>query len=333
VDQIERRKALVSLPESRVWPRVVVAGGKGIDSFLDSRTVVDLIAVVAVLGSALLTYAFGDSRRRDRSTIARLQRALTHTFPQLPGLSVGSAVLSASPGVGVGGDIVDVFELDGRFSMLLVADISGKGVEAAAHTAFVKYTIRTLALENDGDPAIVLAKFNAMYTRSVTDGETFVVLILGIIDSQTGDLRYASAGHEPAFVRRRGGRVTLLEPTGPIIGAAQFSAYRSAGLTLERGDLLVWTTDGMTESRDRNRRLLGVEGLAAWIAGAPNDVVGVADWLVGSLRRRSGSAGQDDVAVLAVAYDAAASYVASRAMAPLRCDALLNDLRNNPFGS
>jgi sigma-B regulation protein RsbU (phosphoserine phosphatase) len=133
------------------------------------------------------------------------------------------------------------------------------------------------------------------------------VLILGIIDSQTGDLRYASAGHEPAFIRRCNGRLSLLEPTGPIIGAAPFSAYSSDVVRLDPGDIAVWTTDGMTESRDRERRLLGTDGLAAWIAAAPNDAQAVAGSLVAALRRRSGSAKQDDVAVLAVGYDADAA--------------------------
>lgn len=274
---------------------------------MDSRTAVDLITAAAAIGAAGIAYTLGSRGREHRATIAGLQRAMTHAFPQIPGIAIGSAVLSASPGVDVGGDIVDVFELDSRFTLLLVADMSGKGVEAAAHTAFIKYTIRTLALESDGDPAVVVAKFNALYERTIKNRETFVVLILGIIDAQTGSVRYASAGHEPAFVRRRNGRMAYLTPTGPIVGATPYSAYGSRVVTLERGDVMVWTTDGMTESRDRNGRLLGLEGLAAWVTGAPEDVRAVADWLMTSLRQRSaGAIKDDDVAVLAVAYDGAA---------------------------
>jgi sigma-B regulation protein RsbU (phosphoserine phosphatase) len=265
---------------------------------VDSRTVIDLLIAAAAVLAAFVAF---ERRVEDDAPAANSRRSVTDASPRLPGISVGSAVLSASPGAEDGGDIVDFYELDARFALLLVADVSGKGLAAAAQTAFIKYTIRTLALENDSDPAVVMAKFNAIYYRTVTDHESFVVLILGIIDSQTGDLRYASAGHEPAFVRRRDGRIVTIEPTGPIVGVAPYSAYRSDSLTLDRGDVLVWTTDGMTESRDRKRRLLGVEGLAGWIAGAPADPLGVADWLVASLKRRSGAV-EDDVAVLAVAY-------------------------------
>jgi sigma-B regulation protein RsbU (phosphoserine phosphatase) len=213
-------------------------------------------------------------------------------------------MLFAAPEAGVGGDLIDVFELDARFSLLLVADVSGNGFEAAAQTPLITYTIRTLALEGDGDPAVVLAKFNSIYTRMHRRTESFVVLVLGIIDGQTGDVRYASAGHEPAFVRRRDRSVTVLEPTGPIVGAAPFSAYRSDVVRLAPGDVLVWTTDGLTESRDRQRRLLGADGLANWIATGPADVRELAASLISALRARSAQT-DDDVAVLAVAYDPA----------------------------
>jgi sigma-B regulation protein RsbU (phosphoserine phosphatase) len=269
---------------------------------VDARSIIDFVLAATAAGAAVIAY--GQHRRAGNARPASAEGPpFVSAASELPGVSIGSVVLSEAPGV-TGGDIIDVFELDSRFALLLVADVCGRGAQAAAQTAFIRYTIRTLALESDGDPAVVLAKFNAMYFRTVKDEEAFVVLILGIIDSQTGDLRYASAGHEPAFMRRRSGRLTLLEPTGPIIGAAPFSAYSSAVVRLDPGDVVVWTTDGITESRDRQRRLLGTEGLAAWISAAPGDVRDVADGLIACLRQRSGGSKQDDVAVLAIAYDA-----------------------------
>jgi sigma-B regulation protein RsbU (phosphoserine phosphatase) len=268
---------------------------------VDARLIIDFVLAAAAASAGLGAY-----RQSLRSRTWPTANAAVHESPatlQLPGVSVGSVVLSEVLGID-GGDIVDVFELDSRFALLLVADVSGRGAQAAAQTAFIRYTIRTLALESEFDPAVVLAKFNAMYFRTVKDDEAFVVLILGIVDSQTGDLRYASAGHEPAFIRRRSGRLTLLEPTGPIIGAAPFSAYGSDVVRLDPGDVVVWTTDGMTESRDRQRRLLGTDGLAAWIGAAPHDVDAVAECLVAALAQRSGNTKHDDVAILVLAYDA-----------------------------
>lgn len=274
---------------------------------MDMRLAVEMLLLGASLGSAAF-YACATHRirMRDRALIAGLQKSIATPASRLSGIAVGSATHSASPGVHVGGDVVDVFDLDRRYAMICVADLSGKGVEAAARAAFITYTIRTLALENDGDPAVVLAKFNAIYTRTVDDYESFVVMILGVIDSQTGEVRYASAGHEPAFLRRNGS-VSVLAPTGPIVGVSEFSAYRTESLVLSPSDMLVWTTDGMTEGRDTGRALLGVDGLAAWIAAAPADAPGTAASLIGSLRRRSGAL-QDDVAVLAISCDASAAF-------------------------
>lgn len=266
--------------------------------------VVDFFPLLTVLAAVLsvLAQPFLKQQRADRATIAGLERTFRRPHPKLANIAIGSALLSATPGSGVGGDIVDVFELDRRFGMLLVADASGKGIEAAVDIAFIKYTIRTLAFESDGDPAVVLAKFNAMYARIVHDYEAFAVVILGLIDTHTGEVRYASAGHESAFVRRKG-KVMLLPPTGPIVGASPYSAYRTESVFLGPGDMLAWATDGMTESRDRDKRFLGVAGLAAWIAAAPNDAAQCAESLVAAHRTRSGKRAQDDVALLVVAYE------------------------------
>lgn len=273
---------------------------------MDLRLAVECMTLMITgLGAALCGDRLRRARRRDRAIIDVLGRTVDGPRSRLAGITIGSALHSASPGVQLGGDIVDVFDLDGRFVMICVADVSGKGVEAAARTAFVKYSIRTLALENEGDPAVVLAKFNTMYARTVDDRESFVTLILGVIDTQTGELRYANAGHEPAFVRHAGA-VTLLAPTGPIVGVTEFCAYRTQSLYLAPSDTLVWATDGLTEARDARNTLLGAAGLAGWIAGGPADPQAMAATLFASLRRRSGPP-HDDVAVLAIACDAVAA--------------------------
>jgi serine phosphatase RsbU (regulator of sigma subunit) len=269
---------------------------------MDARTVIDAALTAGTLGFGSISWTMAGRCRCERSAIAGLERALIDPLPILPSIGIARAVLSASPGASIGGDI---------------ADVSGKGVEAAAHAAFVKHTIRALAIESDGDPAVILAKLNAMYPRAVADREAFVALIVGVIDAQTGRVRYASAGHEPAFVRQRDGSLVLLAPTGPVVGASPYSSYGCDTVTLRPGDLLVWTSDGLTESRDGARRLLGIEGLADWVAAAPHDVRGVAEALVESLRRRSGEIAKDDVAVLAVAYERTLPPISERRTIPI----------------
>ncbi len=229
-------------------------------------------------------------------------RDMLRAHPIIPHIAYASAVQSTAPDAGMGGDVIDVYDLDRRFALIVVADISGNGAAAAAQAAFIRYTMRTLAIESDGDPAAVLAKFNAIYCRTIDNYEAFVVVIVGIVDSQTGEVAYASAGHEPAFVRHAGA-VRTLAPTGPIVGVSPYSAYRTERFVLQRGDVLVWTTDGFTESRDARRSLLGTDGLANWIAAGAADVGDLTAELMNALRARGGDRVNDDAGMLAVAYD------------------------------
>ena len=85
--------------------------------------------------------------------------------------------------VSVGGDLFDVRRLDENRGLVTIADISGKGIEAAVNTAFVKYSIRTLALSN-ADPAVILSAFNSAFLDTIKDPNLFVVAFVGILDAR-----------------------------------------------------------------------------------------------------------------------------------------------------
>ena len=257
-----------------------------------------LFAVVALL----FTIVAGRLRAavdEGRAIVAGLQRAFLSKRRELPNVELGSVLLSATRGSNVGGDTHDAFTLDRRNAMFLVADVSGKGLDAAVDTALVKYTIRTLFTEH-ADPGTVLGKFASLYARTAEKPESFVVLFLATMDLQTGLMRYASAGHEPAWAIL-GGTVGALEPTGPIVGVDPRARYDTREVQLEAGDALVLTTDGLTESRDARDRFLGAEGVARWLAELDGTAQGIADAIVRRLRRRSTRI-SDDLAILVVRY-------------------------------
>ncbi|MDQ2908441.1 MAG: serine/threonine-protein phosphatase [Candidatus Eremiobacteraeota bacterium] len=260
-----------------------------------------LFAVVALLFAVVV----GRLRRtieEGRAIVAVLQQAFlsnTSKRRELSNVDIGSVLLSATKGSNVGGDAYDAFTFDRRYAMFLVADVSGKGLDAALDTALVKYSVRTLFAEHR-DPATVLARFGALYARSADRPETFVVLFLAVLDLQTGNLQYASAGHEPAWVRRAGG-VTQLPVTGPIAGIEMAPQYETRELMLAPDDVLIVSTDGLTESRDARNRFLGADGAAAWLPGLEGDAQAMVDALVGRLRHRSRRI-TDDLAILVVRY-------------------------------
>jgi serine phosphatase RsbU (regulator of sigma subunit) len=259
--------------------------------------------VMFALVALLFTIVQERLRRRievNRSLVERLQRAFISRHGDLPNVAVGSVLISATQGSQIGGDLFDVFSYDGRLGAFLVADVSGKGIDAAVDTAFIKYAIRALFSERS-DPGDVLTRFAAIYSHNAESDDTFVVLFLGVIDTETGVVRYASAGHEPAWVRT-GGQVRILPPTGPLIGVIPDTQYESHRFELGAGDEILISTDGLTESRDARGKLLEAEGVHAWFSEARSGAQETADGIVQRLRKRSRRI-DDDLAILVLRYE------------------------------
>ena len=257
-----------------------------------------LFAIVALLFAVIV----GRLRRRveeGRSLVERLQRAFISRRRPIPNVDVGSVLISATRGSNVGGDTHDAFTLDAHHAMFLVADVSGKGIDAAVDTALIKYSVRTLFSE-ERDPGIVLSKFARLYAASAEKPETFVVMFLAVIDLDDGTVRYASAGHEPAWVLL-GQDVAMLAPTGPIVGIEDEPAYGTRVFHLRHGDALVVSTDGLTESRDSDGALLGADAVSTWIGDLSGNGQAMADSIVKRLRRRSRNI-TDDLAILVVRF-------------------------------
>jgi sigma-B regulation protein RsbU (phosphoserine phosphatase) len=264
--------------------------------------------IVALLGIA--TVALGLSRatamrrlERERSLVDALQQTLRVGGTRLPRTEVGYAYASATSEALVGGDLIDSWRDGDEQGWFLIADASGKGIQAARHSAFAQYAIRALASERD-DPGEVIARFNRLFDDTFADPGIFVVLFLGRFDARTKELRYASAGHSAAFIRR-GTNVRQLPPTGPIVGMEPDSSYTTTTIELRVGETVLLATDGLTEARDAAGLFLGDEGVAQILASAPIDPQGICDLLVGEAERRSAGEIADDLAILAISVLAA----------------------------
>lgn len=233
----------------------------------------------------------------EKTTTETLQRAFRSESMPLPHCEVGSAYQSASRNVAVGGDVFDVYRLSHDLALLLIADVSGKGVDAAVLTAFIKFTIRGIALRRR-DPGAILAEFNTAFAQAVENPYLFVSMFVGVLDTQTGVLQYASAGHDSAFVRRST-NVQQLAVTGPVLGVME-EPFETKVVKLEAGNALVLTTDGLTEARGRSGGRLEESGAMRVIAEAPIQAQALADQIVADVRAMSGNRLRDDLAVLVV---------------------------------
>lgn len=252
---------------------------------------------------AILFNAYGSRLTRqlqeERMVTEVLQQAFRSASVPLPNCEIGASYLSASSRLRVGGDVYDVFRLEPGRALVTIADISGKGVDAAVLTAFARFAIRSIALRT-ADPGEILGEFNETFRRTIENPSLFITTLVGVLDCATGAFTYASAGHDSAYLRH-GDRVEPLAVTGPLLGVMD-ATYTSRTISLQPGDTIVLATDGLTESRARSGELLGEQGAMEWIAAAPLEPGELVKALDERVRKRSGNRPMDDLALLALRY-------------------------------
>jgi len=235
-----------------------------------------------------------------------LQRSLLPShLPAIPGMELAGRYRAGTEGLFVGGDTYDVMPLpDGRW-MVLIADVCGTGVEAAAMTALTRHTARAAA--SSGSPAAeVLAAVNAalLHEQSRRPLRFVTACCLVLEPRRTGaTVQIAVAGHPPPLCRSAGGTVTELGRPGLPLGIDPDVEYRELEVELLRGSTLVLYTDGVTEARDDHGVQFGEAGLIDVLrrtAGLPADVT--VEAVASAVERQlAGSRhGADDQAVLAI---------------------------------
>ena len=219
---------------------------------------------------------------------------LPRTLPQLPGAVVASRYLPGSADVEVGGDWYDVMATADDDLMLVIGDVVGKGVRAAAAMGQLRNALRAYVLEGY-DPGEALTRLNRL-VHSAGSGSFATVLCLGF-SPRTGRIRYASAGH-PSPLLIRGDDVAFLHDRalGPPIGAIPGTVYPAAEGELAPGNRLLLYTDGLIEDRSA-----GIDaGLGQLRADATTRAEHVADLVDAVMARVAGRSRHDDVAVLAL---------------------------------
>lgn len=163
----------------------------------------------------------------------------------------------------VGGDLYDFFTLPGDRFMVLVGDVSGKGLPAAMFMAVSKALAKSAALRGNTEPAELMTSFNRELSRENPE-QMFVTLVAIVIDLKTGELEYCNAGHEPPILMRRSGETVILnDGGGPPLCVIEDFSYEPARARLEPRDVLVLASDGYTEAMNPAGALYGRERLRA----------------------------------------------------------------------
>jgi sigma-B regulation protein RsbU (phosphoserine phosphatase) len=237
--------------------------------------------LLVLVGRSLELVFAGGRDRSERERVAhelaigrRIQLALMpRHFPEIDGWTFAAHYEAARE---VGGDLFDAFVLRNRPDRLalLIADVTGKGIPAALLMADVRALLHAAADNADG-PADALGRVNSILVHERATSLMVTAALLEV-DTLTGDVRLASAGHESPLIARTGRGVGSLDAPGPILGAFPDVVYSEQTARLGRGDSIILYTDGVTETRDEHRRFYGDDRLLAAIGsvcGATADVV------------------------------------------------------------
>jgi sigma-B regulation protein RsbU (phosphoserine phosphatase) len=218
----------------------------------------------------------------------------------------------------VSGDFYDFYELgDGRIYFSL-GDVSGKGMDAALLMSKTASLFRCLGKTID-EPATLLATINRELCETAIHG-MFVTMVCGILDTASGEIKLANAGHEPPLIHDADGSFSSIPASAPPLGILPLKVdehdIRDEVFTLAGGTLYIFT-DGVTEGDIGNGQRLGVEGFKEIITGkADAPLAARIDAVISSLKG-SGRKRHDDITVLAV-EDPAAGRQAGEGSAPLR---------------
>jgi serine phosphatase RsbU (regulator of sigma subunit)/HD-like signal output (HDOD) protein len=215
-------------------------------------------AEVARLGLAGLDSSLANDEFAEEMSAAReiQQRILPPGLPCIAGWEFAAV---NHPSRSVSGDTYDFLTLADGSPGVLIADVAGKGMPAALLASTLQASIRALALIHADPGELLVAANRAVY--DCTDAEGFATVFLAVMAPASGELCYASAGHNPPLLRRACGRQEWLKPAGAPLGMHPQMKYPVFRVRLDPGDVLVTYTDGITEARNRRGEEFGGHGL------------------------------------------------------------------------
>ncbi len=228
-------------------------------------------------------------------TLVAIQRSiLPRQLPAVPGLELAAYLADAE---GVGGDFYDVHPVGPDHRAILIADVAGHGLAAAAIVALV-HALGSAVRDQLAapSPGTALALVNEqLATRYLTHTSQFVTVFAGLYSAQAQTLTYAAAGHPPPRLVRADEVRRLGDASGLPLGISKASAYPEQTVQLLPGDRLVLFTDGITESKNAARELFGDGRLDAVLRTPARTAAELLVRVVSSVRGfRGGQPAEDD---------------------------------------
>ncbi|WP_341765629.1 SpoIIE family protein phosphatase [Cellulomonas shaoxiangyii] len=290
----DRRVVVLPVPGRRRTLGLLVVqprGGGGLAA-LDASTVQVLELVARRVGLSIDNVRLYDREHRLAET---LQRAMLPEQGEVDGVDVWTYYSPSADDAQVGGDWYDVQQIGPDTVGVVVGDVVGHDVEAAAAMGQLRSVVRSYSVDIT-TPGPVLERVDQLFgSLRIPRAASLVLSTLDREPEGRWSLRYARAGHLPVLHVRDGHATQLRDAGGPLIGFGS-GERATAQVLLEPGDVLVYYTDGLVERRDRSLRdgLTVLETVAAGITA--RDAPGIGEDLVSRLADHP----EDDVAVVVV---------------------------------
>ncbi len=266
---------------------------------LDPASPIDrdtLDTAMTVAGQAALAIDNARLYQQQKDFSETMQHSLLPSeLPDVPGIQVGH-VYESSARVDVGGDVYDFLTLDDGRLAIILGDVTGKGIQAAADMAMAKFSFRALARMHP-EPGDFLARVNEVIVDEIAVGK-FITMLYVLVDAKAGTVACASAGHPAARIVGPDGGVTALAANGLALGIEADQEYVAEEARIEPGASVVLYTDGVVECR-RDGELYGEERLDDLLTrrsgSAPQEL---AEAILEDCRRFAGGDLGDDCAVV-----------------------------------
>jgi sigma-B regulation protein RsbU (phosphoserine phosphatase) len=209
------------------------------------------IAIISIENALLFETALEKQRmEKDLETARTIQKnLLPKSIPKFDTIEIAAYNESAKI---VGGDYFDVIKLDEDNVLIAIADVSGKGVPASLLMANLQAFLKTICkMKLPLDKATNL--INDLIAENTTMGN-YVTFFWSVFNTESKELTYVNAGHNPPFLIRDG-KITKLKKGGMIIGFLPTTIpYESETVKLQKGDYLILYTDGITEAMDKDNK-------------------------------------------------------------------------------
>ncbi len=287
-------KGLILLGERR-------SGLKFSNTDVEFISSVGSLAIISIENANLFQEAIEKQKLEKDLELARniQQNLLPSKIPLMKKFEIASINKSAKQ---VGGDYYDLIKLDDNRLLFAIADVSGKGVQAALLMANLQAFLQAVVKQNFPlDEATNL--INDLVSGNTTMG-SFITFFWGIIDDSKNELKFVNAGHNPPLLVRNG-EITKLKKGGMILGVIEtVIPYESDIVDLQKDDILILFTDGITEAMNKNFEEYTDERLEKLLSKMkPDSAQSTLDEIIDDINKFTAGAEQsDDITCLVIKH-------------------------------